>query len=170
MRCLKAAISILVSVGAYGQAPVSDETSVKAGFLFNFAKFVEWPANSAGSLDFCIIGDDRLAAYLETAVAGKSIGSRQLAVRTRPDMALLDSCGVIYIGRDKKMASQAALLVAGKQILTVSEFPDLRAQGAVINFFLDNERVKFEVHLGALRRADVKISSKLLSLARITGP
>ena len=169
-RYVHFAIGLVVSICAIAQPPVSDEASVKAGFLVNFAKFVEWPATSSGTLDFCVIGDDRLAQNLETYVAGKQIGARPLAVRARPDLALLDTCSVVYIGRGrKKIASQAALLLAGKQVLTVSEFPDLAAQGAVINFFLDDERVRFEVHLGALRRAGLKISSKLLSLARIAG-
>jgi hypothetical protein len=157
-------------VSACGQSPVLDETAVKAGFLFNFAKFVEWPTDHSGSLAFCVIGDDSMAASLEAGVAGKNIGERSIVVRSRPDLAALESCSVIYIGRaNKKEATQAARLVAGKQILTVSEFPELGSQGVTISFFLDEERVRFEVHLGAVKQAGLKVSSRLLTLARIAG-
>ena len=85
-------------------------------------------------------------------------------------MAELNSCNVIYIGRaEKKTAPQVAEAVAGKQILTVSEFPELGSQGVVINFYLDEERVRFEINLGAVARAGLKLSSRLLTLARIAG-
>jgi len=165
-----AIICIVAAAGAYGDSALSDEMSVKAGFLVNFAKFVEWSTPESDPLEFCVIGDDRMAAHLEASIAGKSVGPRLLAVRSRPDLAQLSSCSVIYIGRtDKKVASQVGQLVAGKPILTVSEFPELGSQGVVINFFLDQERVRFEVHLGALRLAGLKISSRLLMLARIAG-
>ena len=163
-------LCILVCASAYGALPVSDELAVKAGFLFNFAKFVEWSATSSGPLAFCVIGDDRIAAYLEANIAGKQIGLRSLAVRNESAQGELLSCSVIYIGRaEKNVASHVAQLVAGKQILTVSEFPELGSQGIVISFFLDEERVRFEVHLGAARQGGLKISSRLLGLARIAG-
>jgi hypothetical protein len=159
---------IVACVSAFGDPLTSDEVPVKAGFLFNFAKFVEWPAARSGPLDFCVMGDDRMAAYLETGLSGKSIGSRRVTVRNRPGPAELQSCSVIYLGRaEKKSAPQVAQSVVGKQILTVSEFPELGSQGVVISFFVDQERVRFEVHLGAVGRAGLKISSKLLILARI---
>ena len=165
-----AALCLSAWAGAFGQPPVLRETSVKAGFLFNFAKFVEWPASRTGPLAFCVIGDDSMASALEAGVAGKSIGPRPLAVRNRVEMAELSSCSVIYIGRAKKsVAAQTAQLVAGKQILTVSEFAELGSQGVVINFYLDDDRVRFEVHRGAVRQAGLNISSRLLTLARIAG-
>ena len=163
-------VGIFASVSAYGDSTPADQALVKAAFLFNFAKFVEWPANSSKPLAFCVIGDDRMAAYLQAGIAGKSIESRSLTVRNRPDLTQLDLCSVIYIGpTEKKVVTQVAQLVAGKQILTVSEFSELGSQGAVISFFLDDERVRFEVNLGAVRQAGVKLSSKLLALARIVG-
>ncbi len=163
-------VGIFTCVSADGDSTPVDEVSVKAGFLLNFAKFVEWPASQSGPIAFCVIGDGPMAASLEAGVAGKSIGSRPLVVRNRPETPELVSCSVIYIGRsDKKEAVQAAQLVAGKQILTVSEFPELGSQGVVINFYLDEERVRFEINLGAVRQAGLKLSSRLLALARVAG-
>jgi hypothetical protein len=161
----------LAAVGSIHAQMVSDEVAVKAGFLVNFAKFVEWPGAASGPLAFCVIGDDSMASLLASDVAKKSIGSRPLVVKNQPDLSDLGSCSVIYIGRSKKnIAAVAAQAVAGKQILTVSEFPELGAQGVVINFYLDDQRVRFEIHRGALNRSGLKISSKLLSLARVVGP
>jgi YfiR/HmsC-like len=160
---------VIASLIAYGALPVSDEVAVKGGFLVNFAKFVEWP-DTTNSLGFCVIGDDRMAAYLEAAVAGKSVGSRSLTVKNRPDQEQMNACSVIYIGRaGKNVASEVAQSVMGKHILTVSEFPELGSRGVTISFFIDEERVRFEVHLGAVSQAGLKISSKLLALARIAG-
>ena len=90
-----------------------------------------------------------MAAALETSVAGKSIGTRPVTVRNRRDLQELHLCSVIYIGQaEKKVAPWVAKSVAGKQILTVSEFPKLGSEGVAISFFFDQERVRFEVHLG----------------------
>ena len=152
-------------------AQIVSEVAVKAGFLVNFAKFVEWPAANSGPLVFCVIGDDSMASLLAGDVARKSIGSRQLVVKNQSDLSDLGACSVIYIGRSKKnVAAQAAQAVAGKQILTVSEFPELGTQGVVINFYLNDQRVRFEIHRGAIERSGLKISSKLLSLARVVVP
>jgi hypothetical protein len=164
---------VIISLAAAGKTSaqaVLDETEVKAVFLINFAKFVEWPANNSGPLAFCVIGDDSMATSLGADVVNKSIGSRPLTVRNQPDMSELGSCSVIYIGRNKKsVAAQVAQTVAGKQVLTVSEFAELGAQGVVINFYLNDQRVRFEIHRRALNRSGLKISSKLLSLARVVG-
>ena len=163
-----AALFLIACVSAANAASAADETFVKAGFLANFARFVEWPEPNSGSLEFCVIGDDRMSSYLETSLAGKSIGARRLTVRNQPSLTDLRSCSLIYVGRGgKKIASQVAQSVAGAHILTISEFPELGSQGVPMSFFLDEGRVRFEVHLGAVDRTGLKISSKLLQLARI---
>ena len=150
-------------------SPISEEVAVKGAFLVSFAKFVEWPVTTT-SLGFCVIGDGRMASYLEANIAGTAIDGRLLSVRNQPDLAQLSSCSVIYIGREAKaVVAQIAQTVAGKHILTVSEFPELGARGVAVSFFIDEERVRFEVNLGAVSQAELTISSKLLALARITG-
>jgi hypothetical protein len=162
-RCL-VALCIIASTPAVGFSSVADEVLVKAGFLLNFARFVEWPDTSA-PFEFCVIGDDRIAGLLEGQLAGKNLVSRPITVRNRPRE--LSSCNVVYIGRaEKKTASQIAHSLVGKQILTVSEFPELGGKGVTISFFSDEERIRFEIHLGAMKRSGLKISSKLLQLAR----
>jgi hypothetical protein len=164
-RCL-VALCLLACMPAVGFSAVADEVLVKAGFLLNFAKFVEWPAASE-LFEFCIIGHDEMASLLETQLAGKSILSRPIAIRKGPSSRELSSCSIVYIGRaEKKMVPQIANSIAGKQILTVSEFPELGAKGITISFFSDEERIRFEIHLGAMKRSGLKISSKLLQVAR----
>jgi hypothetical protein len=111
---------------------------------------VEWPATSSASLDVCVIGNDQMAQYMETRLAGNMVGTRKATVRNRPGAGEMLFCKVIYLGRSEKgVASQVAQAVMGKQILTVSEFPELGSVGIVISFYLDEERVRFEVHMGS---------------------
>jgi len=164
------AVVELSFVGLIFASPVSDPALVKAGFLFNFAKFVEWPTARLGPITFCVIGDDTIAAYLESSVAGKNIGLRSVVVRNRPKSAELNTCSVIYFGRsEKNKAGTIATSLAGAQILTVSEFPELGPKGVAINFFLDQERLRFELHPDAVALAGLKVSSSLLVVARIPG-
>lgn len=145
----------------------AQEQQVKAAFLINFAKFIDWPAE-AQILTFCVAGDQSMEAFLETASVGKSVGSRQLKVRSAGSATSLSDCNIVYLGRsEKKKAPQMAQLLSGKRVLTVSEFCELGADGIVFNFFIEQERVRFEVNLGAAARANLKISSQLLKLARI---
>lgn len=160
-------VCLMNCMSAFGHASLSDELLVKAGFLVNFAKFVEWPVNS-GPFAFCVVGDDRVAESLETGLSGKTILSRPVAVRNKPALRDLPLCNVVYIGRaEKKIAAQIAQSLAGKPILIVSEFPELGSQGVTISFFSDQERIRFEIHMGAVNRSGLKISSKLLQLARV---
>jgi hypothetical protein len=160
--------------GLYGTVPnvqaLPDEVSVKAAFLFNFAQFVDWPAGGTGSFNFCVIGDDQMAEYLTLNLRNQSIGSRRSVVKSALATGELTSCNIIYVGRSSKKSAPVVMqAVAGKPILLVSEFPELGDRGMAINFFLDEERIRFEVHLGALEKAGLKVSSRLLNVARIAG-
>jgi hypothetical protein len=146
---------------------VDGEATVKAGFLFNFAQFVEWP-DATGPFTFCILGDPEIGQYLKTSLTGKSLGSRPVGVLTDVEETALATCNVIYLGRgQRKAAPGIAQALAGRPVLLVSEFPELGARGVPINFYLDEERIRFEIHMRAAVRCGLKISSRLLKLARI---
>nr|MDP9121118.1 YfiR family protein [Acidobacteriota bacterium] len=162
---------------AWGAAPApSLEYDVKAAFLFNFAKFVEWPPETfpdeRAPLALCIIGDDPFGASLESLVAGEKLDHRPLTVRHTSRPGDLKSCQIAFIARSEE-ARMPEILAAlrGTSVLSVGESDHFAEQGGIIQFVLEANRVRFAVNLDALEHTRLKASSKLLRLARvISGP
>jgi hypothetical protein len=149
------------------QAP--DEYQVKAAFLYNFAKFVEWPAgtfpNAADPVAICILGQDPFGGSLEQVVAGRMIETHPIVVRHLGSAKQAAGCHILFFGRGSAPASE----VANAGILTVGD-SDSSEDGAVIYFRLEAGKVRFEISLQAAERENVRISSRLLSLAKIVEP
>jgi len=149
-----------------------DEYQVKAAFLYNFAKFVEWPlgtfANSSDPIVICIVGQNPFGSTLEDMVQGKKIGDRFFAVRRLPDTQQAGKCQILFIGAGEWKRTRALLdSVKGAAILTVGETDDFTALGGVVSFKLDGPRVRLQIAPEAGERGRLRISSKLLSLAEI---
>jgi YfiR/HmsC-like len=177
MTCI---LSLIVLLGAAlqlrAQAPAPgaafDEYQVKAAFLYNFAKFVEWPlgtfANSSDPIVICIVGQNPFGSTLDDMVQGKKIGDRLFAVRRLPDTQLAAKCQILFIGAGEWKRTRALLdAVKGAAILTVGETDDFTALGGVVGFRLDGPRVRLQIAPEAGERSRLRISSKLLSLAEI---
>ena len=166
----RAMLSLIVllaaaTAGVRAQEP-SLEYRVKAAYLYNFVKFVEWPAASAsGPLTICVVGGNPFGSVLEETVRGESVGDRPLAVRNvdEPD----ESCRVVFVPAGTAVAS-ALRATRGTPTLTVGETPRFLSQGGIINFVIEGGKVRFDINQEAAARADLKISSRLLRLARAT--
>jgi len=164
----------LVSAGPAGaQGPMRpvEEYQLKAVFLYNFAKFVEWPAQANGSKDplvMVVFGRDPFGPALEQVVWGKTINNRPLTVRRTVRTEELLPCHVLFVSAQERRRAPEVLKVAeAAGVLTVSEMDDFLNLGGVIKFGADRAKVRFEVNLEAARRSGLKISSRLLSLARV---
>jgi len=148
------------------------EYQVKAAFLFNFARFVEWPPNaSAGAtapVDFCVLGDDPFGDALDRAVAGKTLNDRTMVVRRGKKLQELNGCEVLFISNSEK-SRLAGILGALRtvHVLTVGECEDFAAQGGEVQFTLEDNHVRFIINVDATDRAGLKVSSKLLGLAHV---
>lgn len=154
---------------AQAQVPPT-EYELKAAFIYNFAKFAEWPPGSFTShsdpLQMCVLGNNSLRAELQSIVADKNIGSRPLQVR-RVEIFEIKGCHVLFIGAMESYRLQQALQAAqGASILTVGDTAGFLDQGGIINFIFDQNRIRFEVNLKAAQVAHLQLSSKLLSLAK----
>ena len=154
------------------QAPAFDEYQVKAAFLYNFAKFVEWPpgtfANSNEPIGICVVGQNPFGSALDDMVRGKKIGDRAFAVRRLPDTQQASKCQILFIGAAEWKRTPALLeALKGAGILTVGETDDFTALGGVIGFRLEGTRVRIQIALETAERTRLRISSKLLSLAEI---
>ena len=151
------------------------ELRVKAAFLYNFAKFVDWPApaltNAGAPFVISVLGDEPLAQVLGQTVKGKSIGNRTIQTRWITDMAQIGPCQILFITRSETQKSkQVADALGSANVLLVGESPCFLASGGAINFTNFEGQVRFEVNTAAAERAGLKISSKLLRLATTVTP
>lgn len=149
-----------------------DEYQVKAAFLFNFAKFVEWPAQafvSAGSpIEICVLGPNPFGSSLNRAVQGKTVGHRALVIREVRNAQQACACHIVFVSAAGWTGSRAVLGDIKKCFtLTVGETGEFIDSGGMINLRLEDARVRVEINPDAAERAGLRISSKLLSLAEI---
>jgi hypothetical protein len=150
-----------------GQA--EDERRVKALFLFNFAKFVEWPSPlPPGPIRIGVVGDENFADILEKIVSGKIVEGHAFAVERSAGDAPPQNCQIVFIpGSERKRMRPILDALQASPVLTVGETRGFAEAGGVINFEIVDNKVRFEINLEAASRARLKLSSKLLSLAKI---
>jgi hypothetical protein len=168
-----AAVLVLGAVvpGA-AQVQTADEYQVKAAYMYNLAKFVDWPSNSFDSpsqpIQFCVLGQTPLSRPLEDALAGKTVGMRPLLFRQLADSSQVGGCKVLFISLpDEKRLRQSLDQIKSLHILTVGESQEFTGEGGIARFFLDAGRVRLEFNLDAADDAKLRVSSKLLSLGKI---
>ena len=146
--------------------------ALKAAFLYNFANFTEWPANVLAPgqrLSLCVIGDNAVADALEQTIKGRGVDNHELTVTIikAADSGIL-SCHLLYVGGiDAKRTDQLLFALSGTSVFTVGDGDRFAELGGVAQLILENGRMRFGVNVEAARRAHLKISSKLLSLAKI---
>jgi hypothetical protein len=164
------AVLTLVWADAHAQdASHPSEYQVKAAFLYNFVKFVDWPATPAGKeepIGLCVLGKDPFGGALEHVIEGKTVNGRPLAIRRIGDIAAARSCQVLFVsGSEVGRVSEIIQAVHAWSVLTVSEIDRFSQRGGIITFLMEGQRVRFQINSKAAASAGLKISSKLLQLA-----
>lgn len=149
------------------------EYQVKAFFLYNFARYVEWPPQSFKApndpIVICILGQNPFGGALEQAIAGKLVEGRPFVVRRISDLPASGNCHILFVNSSERRRFRLAVgRLKGSGILTVGETHEFMAEGGVINFKLQDGKVRFEIDVEAAGREHLHISSKLLSLAQVT--
>ncbi len=162
--------ALLFGVRAEAQSAMS-ESQVKAMFVYNFLKFVEWPADtSVGAKDpfvVIIIGEGATADATEHFLESKMIGARPLVVRRiRWDQSLAGARAAFVLERDAKKLHRVLDAAASAGVLTIGEGESFTARGGVIGLLVEDRRVRFDVDTSAAQNAGLRISSKLLALTR----
>jgi hypothetical protein len=165
------AVATLVCIYAQAenapQAP--SEYQVKAAFLYNFVKFVEWPATPAlqeGPIELCVMGKDPFAGALQRVVDGKTVNERPLVVRHIRDIAAARSCHALFVSASEvARISEITRAVHAWSVLTVSDIDRFSERGGIICFFMEGQKVRFRINVKMATSARLKISSKLLRLA-----
>jgi hypothetical protein len=166
------AITILGLISAAGLQAQVDQYQVKALFLYNFARYVEWPAQTFASANdsiaICILGRNPFGAGLEQAISGKAVEGRSLVVHEISALPAPCSCHILFVtGSERKRFQSVAAALRESGVLTVGETPGFAKDGGVINFKLEDGKVRFEINVEAAAQERLRISSKLLSLAEI---
>jgi hypothetical protein len=162
----------LFGLGAVrGEAQESREYAVKTAFLYNFAKFVDWPPetfkNEAAPFVLGIVGVDPFGAGLET-LKDKTVKGRKLVVRRLPRLENLDDCQILFISGSERGNLRAILgTLKNHSILTVSDIDHFANQGGMIGLVSVGNNVNFEINLDTVQQSKLKFSSQLLKLARI---
>jgi hypothetical protein len=158
--------------GAGSAANAYPEDSVKAAFLLRFAAYVEWPHREAPGPDFVIavLDSNDVATHLQTLAADRQLLGRPVRVRRISSVAEARDAHILYVGSLRGARLRAALRpIAERGVLVVTHDEHGLASGSAINFLIADNRLRFEVSLGAARRAQLQISSDLLSVAaRVT--
>jgi uncharacterized protein DUF4154 len=172
-RAVAALLFALVTFGdaAFAQAP-ANEAQVKAAFVYNFLKFVDWPADvfvgPGDSLIVGIVGSGATADAAASFLDGKPVNGRAVAIRRFKDDGPRPGVHALFIGNAETMHARHILDdVANAAVLSIGESTDFAAEGGVIGLLVEAQKVRFEINTDAAATAGLKISSKLLALARI---
>lgn len=162
-RALWLALGCLLASGAYAQA--TPEYRAKAGFLYNFVAFTDWPPKVGSSLPLCVYGGNPFGDEL-AALDGKIVNGRTLTIRYPARLDQLKNCRVVFVA-DSAIGNLSGILdtLRGEPVLTVTDSKGALDAGVGINMLIRQNRIAFEVNLAATRRADLNLSSKLLRLA-----
>lgn len=157
---------------AAAQSAAAREIQVKAVFLYNFVRFVDWPPRAfptaEAPLIIGVLGDDPFGGSLDDAVRGETVEQRPLVIRRFRRLEDVDVCHVLFISRSE--APRLGAIIAGlkgRSILTVSDADEFTRFGGMIRFVTVNNKVRLRINVEAARAAELTISSKLLRPAEI---
>ena len=175
-RCALAALTLLWALSAiqnlWAQTPKATETQVKAAYLYNFGRFVEWPAqNSSTKPDafaVCVLGQDPFGPTLDAILAGETIGGKSVVARRISDPQESVNCQILFLSSAEKDRLGKVIETLEKEpVLTVSDMPQFSQRGGMIQFVLEGNTIRFEVNLAAAQRAGLALSSQLLKVATV---
>jgi hypothetical protein len=185
----RAAALVIVSCLAFGLASAGGQTpaetppasgsvnpqyeyNVKAAFLYSFGRYVEWPQNAFAGKDapfvIGIFGENPFGEVLDRIAQTKTIQGRRIVVRKVDSMDKLLVCHILFVPRSATMEQQRRIIdkTTDKPVLLVGEIPRFAEFGGDMNFFLDGDRVRFEINVDTIHRDKMQIDAKLLSLGK----
>ncbi|HEY3971568.1 MAG TPA: YfiR family protein [Candidatus Sulfotelmatobacter sp.] len=153
-----------------GQHGKPTEYEVKATYLYNFTRFVEWPVQGAqgegDSFAICVLGDNPFGPALEATVAQETIGGKNAVAKQIHTMQDAADCRVLFISTSEdKRLKQILMSLGTASVLTVSDLPKFTERGGMVQFVVDGNRVRFEVNSASAERAGLTLSSELLKVA-----
>lgn len=177
LTAVLALLTLAANPGTGFSTQPPDEYQVKAAFLFNFAKFVDWPPAILGPdrpFTICVRADHAFRETLVNTVAGKTVGGRAIDVVVFSEAGQIANCRMLFVGSPVDKATLSILCAAGltsrgvpPAVLTVGDGEGAAVDAMIIRLLIENGKVRFEIDPAAAERAGLHISAKLLSLAQV---
>lgn len=148
----------------------ASEYAVKAAYLYNFGRFVDWPPNASGSqsneFTICVLGRDPFGSALDETIAGEKINNKSVAARRISKAADASGCRILFISSSEdKRLKETLSTVSPLGVLTVSDMPEFVERGGMVQFVVEANRVRFAINLAAAQQAGLSLSSELLKVA-----
>lgn len=159
-----------------GQDVISRENQLKALFIYNFGTYIEWPGevftSEKSPFVIGVVGETGVDEHLRNIAATKTIGGRPISIETYATSRAAKPCQILFISHAVAKKDQQVEIASqtGHSILIVGESDGFAADGGCVNFFVEANKIRFEINLEAARKQQLKISSKLLTLAKLVGP
>jgi hypothetical protein len=167
--CQLAALLIGLALPRCIAAEQATEYQIKAVFLLNFTKFIDWPpaafTDSEAPIAVCILGDDPFGNSLDQTLEGELVNGRKMTTQRIKRAPPPKACQVLFVGRSEKELSKT-LSGLGAGVLTVGEGESFVRAGGMIAFVIEDRRVRFEINRRVAENAGLKLSSKLLNVAK----
>jgi len=175
LRFLITILMLLLGVASHANAQDSSASSeylIKAGFIYNFARLVEWPATAFAQPDSPIVigiwGTDPFGPVIDQVLDGKRVNGRGFVVKRLKSLNDLKDCHILFVSSSEvARLNEAIHLTKSMPVLTIGEMPGFARHGGIINLTLEDSKVRFEVNVEAAKEAELNISSRLLALAKI---
>ena len=168
---LVAALVGCAAASAFSQSRPPTEYEIKAAFLYEFGRFVEWPVASRQSGDsfaICVLGEDPFGFVLDETVQGKTISGAMVIARRIVAIRDAETCRILFLSPSEDSRLPEILkALEGRSVLTVGEENQFTRRGGMINFRLEDNRVRLAINLAVTERAGLKVSSQLLRVANI---
>jgi hypothetical protein len=164
---------LLLLFGLAAEAHAQDVTEVglKGAFLFNFARFTEWPAEALqtdSAVSACVVGDRAVGDAFARTVKGKQLAGRAIAVTVIAPTDSLPACHLIYLsGIASSRVSEIITTLRDLPVLTVSDSEEFTKRGGIIQFFVESGKMRFRINPRSAKRARLQLSSRLLALAEV---
>ena len=151
------------------QQPRASEFQVKAAYLYNFGRFVKWPAGAADKADsfaVCVLGQDPFGSSLDSILAGEKLDGKPLVARRISTPQEAADCRILFISSTEENHLKEILVALDESgVLTVSDMPAFSRRGGMIQFVLEGDKVRFEINLAKAETAKLTVSSELLKVA-----
>lgn len=162
--CMVSLSSVFCS---YGQSANENlESQVKAAYIYNFTKFLEWKTNDSEFFTIIVLGKSSIANSLFKIAGSKKVAGKTIIVNEISDLFNLDLCNILYLAsNDDDILSDTLKKIKGKNVLLVTSAKGFAEKGAAINFVQVGDKIKFEINKKVLDEKGIVPNSSLLSLA-----
>jgi hypothetical protein len=164
-RGLLLVLSCLLSLSAHGAGESDLEAKVKAAYLYHLTRFVDWPVLPPQEIRICVMGSDAVGRMLGE-LSNRPVRDRTLKIEVE-GASEPGQCQVLFIGRGERRLPEVLKRVRGSSALTVSDAEDFARQGGMVGFYAESGKIKLEINQDNARAAGLRISAKLLELARV---